>query len=42
MLYCAPEATDDEINEALKKANATEIIAQLTEGIDTNVGTSGG
>jgi len=42
MLYCKPDATDDEIHEALKKANASDIISWLEEGIDTNVGTAGG
>jgi ABC-type multidrug transport system fused ATPase/permease subunit len=29
MLYCKPDATDDEIHEALRKANADKIIARL-------------
>ena len=41
MYYCKPDATDEEIHEALKKANATKIIDRLENGIDTNVGTAG-
>ncbi|NQX84423.1 MAG: ABC transporter ATP-binding protein [Flavobacteriaceae bacterium] len=35
------DATDDEIIEALKIANAWEFVKDLPEGIDTNVGDSG-
>ena len=41
MLYCKPDATDEEMHDALRKANADKIIARLSDGIDTNVGTSG-
>ena len=41
MYYCKPDATDEEIHDALRKANATKIIDWLQNGIDTNVGTSG-
>jgi subfamily B ATP-binding cassette protein MsbA len=36
-----PEATDDEIIEALKIANAYEFVKDLPEGIYTNIGDSG-
>lgn len=36
-----PEATDEEIIEALKIANAYEFVKDLPEGIHTNVGDSG-
>ena len=36
-----PDATDDEIIEALKIANAYEFVKDLPEGINTNVGDSG-
>ncbi len=35
-------ATDDEIVEALKVANAWEFVAELPQGLDTNIGDSGG
>ena len=35
-------ATDDEIIEALKVANAYEFVAALPNGIDTNIGDAGG
>lgn len=35
------EATDDEIKNALKIANAWEFVKDLPEGIDTNIGDSG-
>jgi len=41
MYYCKPDATDEEIYEALDQANATEIIENLADKIDTNVGNSG-
>lgn len=41
MYYCKPDATDEELEEALKKANALELIKRLQDGLDTNVGTSG-
>ena len=36
-----PDATDDEIMEALKIANAYEFVKDLPEGIETNIGDSG-
>jgi len=36
-----PDATDDEIIEALKIANAYEFVKDLPEGIYTNIGDSG-
>ena len=36
------DATDDEIIEALKIANAWEFVKDLPNGIDTNIGDSGG
>ena len=36
-----PDATDDEIIEALKIANAYEFVKDLPEGINTNIGDSG-
>lgn len=41
MCYCKPDATTEELEEALQKANALELIRRLSNGIDTNVGTSG-
>lgn len=35
-------ATDNEIIEALKVANAWEFVAELPKGLDTNIGDSGG
>jgi len=39
--YGKPEATDDEIMEAAKKANAMQFIASFHEGLDTIVGDRG-
>lgn len=36
-----PDATDDEIIDALKIANAYEFVKNLPQGIDTNIGDSG-
>lgn len=41
LLVAKPEATDTEIIEALKIANAWEFVETLPKGIDTNVGDSG-
>jgi ATP-binding cassette, subfamily B, bacterial MsbA len=41
MLVGRPEATENEIIEALKVANAYEFVAGLPEGLDTNIGDSG-
>ena len=37
-----PDATDEEVIEALKIANAWEFVQHLPKGIETNVGDSGG
>ncbi|NLV85761.1 MAG: ABC transporter ATP-binding protein [Clostridiales bacterium] len=39
--YGKPEATDEEIIEAAKRANAHEFIMELPEGYDSDVGQSG-
>ena len=41
ILYCKPDASDEDIHFALRSANAHFVIDRLAEGIDTNVGTSG-
>ena len=41
LLVAKPEATDTEIIEALKIANAWEFVETLPNGINTNVGDSG-
>ena len=40
--YGNPEATEEEMMEALKKSNASKIIDRLPDGIDTIVGAQGG
>ncbi len=42
ILIGKPEATDAEIIDALKIANAWEFVKQLDQGIDTNIGDAGG
>ena len=42
ILYGKPDATDQEIATALKKANASKIVERLPEGINTIVGAGGG
>lgn len=42
LLYGKPDATDEEIEKALKMANASKIIEKLPQGIDTLVGSGGG
>jgi subfamily B ATP-binding cassette protein MsbA len=42
LLIGKPNATDEEIIEALKIANAYEFVALLPKGIDTNIGDAGG
>jgi subfamily B ATP-binding cassette protein MsbA len=42
LLIGKPNATDEEIIEALKIANAYEFVASLPNGIDTNIGDAGG
>jgi len=39
--YGNPDATDEEIVEALKKANAWEFVSRLELGLDTDVGEAG-
>jgi len=41
MLYAKPEATDEEIYEALKLGNAISIVENLDKGLDTIVGAQG-
>ncbi len=41
LLIGKPDATDDEIIDSLKIANAWEFVSQLPDGIDTNIGDSG-
>lgn len=42
MLIGKPDATDEEIIEALKIANAYEFVVTLPNGINTNIGDAGG
>jgi ATP-binding cassette subfamily B (MDR/TAP) protein 1 len=42
MLFAKPDATDDEIKQALKDSNAWNFIQKFEKGIDTNVGSGGG
>ena len=42
LLLAKPDATDDELNEALKKANAYNFVMKLEKGINTYVGSGGG
>jgi subfamily B ATP-binding cassette protein MsbA len=42
ILIGKPDATDDEILEALKVANAYEFVTDLPLGIETNIGDAGG
>ena len=37
-----PDATDDEIIDALKKTNAWEFVVKYPDKINTNVGAGGG
>lgn len=41
LLYAKPDATDDEMVEALKKANIWDFIEKQEKGIDTEVGNRG-
>jgi len=41
MIYAKPEATDEEIYEALKLGNAISIVENLDKGLDTIVGAQG-
>ena len=42
ILIGKPDATDEEIFDALKIANAYEFVADLPDGIETNIGDAGG
>ena len=42
MLIGKPDATDEEIIDALKIANAYEFVVTLPNGIETNIGDAGG
>jgi ABC-type multidrug transport system fused ATPase/permease subunit len=42
MKFAKPDATDDEINEALEHANALDFVNKISTGLDTIVGGSGG
>jgi ATP-binding cassette subfamily B protein len=43
MLFAKPDATDEEITEALKAANAYDFIkSKMKDGLDTLVGSGGG
>lgn len=42
ILIGKPDATDEEIIDALKIANAFEFVADLPDGIETNIGDAGG
>jgi ABC-type multidrug transport system fused ATPase/permease subunit len=39
--YAQPDATDDEIAEAVRAANLTDLIARLPDGLDTDLGEGG-
>ena len=41
LLFVNPEATDEELNEALTKASASALIAKASNGIDTVLGENG-
>jgi len=41
MMFVNPSATDEDINEALKKASATGLIARASHGINTILGENG-
>lgn len=41
LLFVKPDATDDEISEALRKASCTNLIARSENGIDTVIGEGG-
>lgn len=42
MLFAKPTATDDEIEKALKDANAWDFIEEFPDRINTQVGGGGG
>lgn len=41
LLYAKPGATDDEINEALKRVSADAVVAKMDKGLDSEVGEGG-
>lgn len=41
LLYARPEATDDELHDALTKARIADLVAALPDGLDTVVGDRG-
>jgi ATP-binding cassette subfamily B protein len=41
LLFVNPQATDDEINEALRKASATALVEKASHGIETVLGENG-
>ena len=41
LLYGNPDATEEEINEAVRLVSADEVIAKLDKGLDTDVGEGG-
>ena len=41
LLYAKPDATDQEVEQALRSANAWDFVSQLNAGMDTNVGNAG-
>lgn len=42
LLFANPEATEQDMIEALKRARAWGFVNRMDKGIDTNVGASGG
>ena len=42
MKFAKPDATDEEIKEALEMSSAWEFVSNFKEGINTNVGAAGG
>jgi ABC-type multidrug transport system fused ATPase/permease subunit len=42
MRYSNPEATAQEIEDALKAANAWDFVQKMEKGVETNVGGAGG
>lgn len=42
MLFARPDASDDDIEKALRMANAWPFVSTMTNGINTNVGAAGG
>ena len=42
LLFSVPDATEEQMIEALKMASAYSFVQALPQGIDTNVGSGGG